>query len=452
LAQTSRIGLRARLLLTSTLVLGLGLGLTGWVLDRSFTASVVAGADEQLKLLVYSLLGAAEEDGATLRFPAAPLEPRLAQPQSGLYATVSDASGVVIWRSPSLHYGNPAGLHLAAPPADHRMKPGSFVFRETDDRFEMFYRVIWETEGDRIFTFRVIADRAPFRLAIASFRRTLMFGLAAVVVALMGAQVLAVAWGLRPVATMASRIEAIEAGHRERMGEDYPPELSGLARNIDRFIDHEISSRDRYRTAMDDLAHSLKTPLAVFRNALPSRHADDQKLLREQLDRMETTVAHQLSRAMAARPVVLAGWTAPAPLADRLIKALRTAYIAKDVAVQQRIPDDLVVRCDERDLMEMLGNLLENAFKYCRSQVVIGAEFGAIVRLTIDDDGPGVPPHQRVKVLARGARGDTTESGHGIGLAVVAELVSSYRGGLAIDESPLGGARIVLELPGAFTS
>ena len=312
MAQTSRIGLRARLLLTSTLVLGLGLGLTGWVLDRSFTASVVAGAEEQLKLLIYSLLGAAEEDGTTLRFPSSPLEPRLEQPESGLYATVSDASGAVIWRSPSLQYGNLAWLHLAAPPSDRKMKPGSFLFRETDGRFEMFYRVIWETEGDQIFTFRVIADQAPFRLAIASFRRTLMLGLAAVCHSVDGCAGSAVAWGLRGRATMASRIEAIEAGWRERMGEDYPPDSPGLARNIDRFIDHEISSRDRYRTAMDDLAHSLKTPLAVFRNAPVFGHADDQKLLREQLDRMETTVAHQLSRAMAARPVVLAGWTAPA--------------------------------------------------------------------------------------------------------------------------------------------
>ena len=153
----------------------------------------------------------------------------------------------------------------------------------------------------------MIADQAPFRLAIASFRRTLMLGLAAVVVALMGAQVFAVAWGLRPVGGDGVARRAIEAGHRERMGDDYPPELLGLARNIDRFIDHEISSRDRYRTAMDDLAHSLKTPLAVLRNALIVRRVDDQKLLREQLDRMETTVSHQLSRAMAARPVVLAG-------------------------------------------------------------------------------------------------------------------------------------------------
>ena len=165
----------------------------------------------------------------------------------------------------------------------------------------MFYRVIWEAEGDQVFVFRVIADQAPFRVAIASFRRELMLGLAGVVVALMGAQVLAIGWGLRPVAVMASRVEAVEAGRRERMGEDYPPELAPLARNIDRFIDHEIASRDRYRRAMDDLAHSLKTPLAVLRNALSGR-PDDLELLREQLDRMESTVAHQLSARWRRAP------------------------------------------------------------------------------------------------------------------------------------------------------
>jgi len=441
--------LRARLLLTSTLVLGLGLGLTGWVLDRSFTASVVAGAQEQLKLLIYSLLGAAEEDGPRLRFPSAPLEPRLQQPGSGLYATVTDVSGTVIWQSRSLRLADTSTNGFTEALADGLIVPGSFQFRQIDDQFEMFYRVIWETEGDQTFTFRVIADQAPFRAAIESFRRELMLGLAAVVAALMGAQVLAIAWGLRPVAEMAARVEAVEEGSRERMGEDYPPELAGLARNIDRFIDHEVSSRERYRRAMDDLAHSLKTPLAVLRNALTAARFEDLKLLREQLDRMESTVAHQLSRAMAARPVVLAGRTAPANVAQRLVKALQTAYMTKNVTVELAIPAELLVRCDERDLMEMLGNLLENAFKYCTSQIAVAAESGATVRLTIDDDGLGVPVELRLQLLARGARGDTVEPGHGIGLAVVAELASSYGGALSIETSPLGGARVILELPGA---
>ena len=441
--------MRARLLLTSTLVLGLGLGLTGWVLDRSFTASVVAGAQEQLKLLIYSLLGAAEEDGPRLRFPSAPLEPRLQQPGSGLYATVTDVSGTVIWQSRSLRLADTSTNGFTEALADGLIVPGSFQFRQIDDQFEMFYRVIWETEGDQTFTFRVIADQAPFRAAIESFRRELMLGLAAVVAALMGAQVLAIAWGLRPVAEMAARVEAVEEGSRERMGEDYPPELAGLARNIDRFIDHEVSSRERYRRAMDDLAHSLKTPLAVLRNALTAARFEDLKLLREQLDRMESTVAHQLSRAMAARPVVLAGRTAPANVAQRLVKALQTAYMTKNVTVELAIPAELLVRCDERDLMEMLGNLLENAFKYCTSQIAVAADSGATVRLTIDDDGLGVPVELRLQLLARGARGDTVEPGHGIGLAVVAELASSYGGALSIETSPLGGARVILELPGA---
>ncbi len=446
----TQIGLRARLLLTSTLVLGLGLGLTAWVLDRSFTASVVAGAQEQMKLLIYGLLGAAEDAEGTLAFPQAPLEPRLQQPQSGLYATVTDGAGAVIWRSPSLAFARrPADPHDAA--NDARLTPGTFRFRETDTRFEMSYRVIWETAGDRTFTFHLTALQRPYRAAIASFRRTLMLGLIGVAAALMAAQVFAVAWGLRPVAEMARRIQAVETGEQSRMGDAYPPELVGLARNIDRFIDHEVSSRDRYRRAMDDLAHSLKTPLAVLRNALAGTPSGSEPLLREQLDRMESAVTHQLSRALAARPVVLAGRAELASVVARLRNALRTAYAQKDVDIELRIAPDLMVRCDERDLMEMLGNLLENAFKYCARRVLVEASGGAMVRLTIDDDGPGVPSELRRDVLARGARADTAQPGQGIGLAVVAELAASYGGSVTLEAAPLGGARAVLDLPGAPT-
>jgi two-component system sensor histidine kinase PhoQ len=304
------LGLRARLLITSVLVLGAGLGLTAWVLDRSFSASVVAGAQDQLKLLIYGLLGAAEEDDATLTFPNAPLEPRLLQPDSGLYAVVTDAAGAMVWQSPSLRLGatTPNGQ------VPQSLAPGSFLFRSEGARFEMFYRVIWEAERDRVFTFRVFADQRPYRAAIAGFRRTLTLGLAGVVAALMAAQALAIAWGLRPVSAMARHVDAVAAGSRERMGADYPPELAPLARNIDNFIDHEIASRDRYRRAMDDLAHSLKTPLAVLRNALTAPSFGDAQLLREQVVRMETAVAHQLSRALAARPVALAGRTPVAPV------------------------------------------------------------------------------------------------------------------------------------------
>lgn len=299
-----------------------------------------------------------------------------------------------------------------------------------------------------MFTFRVVADQQPYRTAIAGFRRTLTLGLAGVVLALMAAQAIAIAWGLKPIAAMARHVDAVAAGSRERMGAAYPPELAGLARNIDRFIDHEIASRDRYRRAMDDLAHSLKTPLAVLRNALSGAPRADAALLNEQVDRMETAVAHQLSRALAVRPVALAGRTLLGPVVERLSKALGTAYGSKRVAFGADVAPDLKVRCDERDLMEMLGNLLDNAFKYCTRQVALGATRNAgAVRVVIDDDGPGVPAALRNNILARGARGDTVQPGQGIGLAVVTELVASYGGGLTIDSAPLGGARVILDLP-----
>ena len=133
---------------------------------------------------------------------------------------------------------------------------------------------------------------------------------------------------------------------------------------------------------------------------------------------------------------------------------LRDVTAIDNVEVDTRDPTR-TARLDEVDLMELLGNLIDNAFKYCKSRIDVGAiasADAATVRVTIDDDGPGVPAHQRVQVLARGARGDTATDGHGIGLAVAAELAASYGGALEIETSGLGGARVVVDLPGAGKS
>ena len=254
---------------------------------------------------------------------------------------------------------------------------------------------------------------------------------------------------------MAERVRGLEAGARSDIGADYPSELSGLARNLNRFIAYEKAARERYRRAMEDLAHSLKTPLAVLKNAVgESRRRSDQDpaLLAEQVERMETTVAHQLSRAAAARAAAPTVRVAVMPVAARIVRALQRAYAEKRVAVAFLPSEDcaLAVRVDERDLMEMLGNLIENGFKYTAKRVRISAQPVAEgrVRLAVEDDGTGVPMAQRKTILERGTRGDAAASGHGVGLAVVAELADVYDGALHINDSPeLGGARFGLELP-----
>ncbi len=442
------LGLRNRLLLTTTLVLGGGLAATGWVLDRSFAASLETGAREQLKLVIYGLIGVAEDSGDSLRFPMAPLEPRLAQPGSGLYARVWSSRGAPVWESPSLALAGREMSIRSALPSD--LQPGRFRFITDAAHYQAFYPVIWEDAEAQVFILHVAVDRQPFFNETREFRRTLMLGLAAVALAMMLVQALAIAIGLRPVAQMSARVKEVEAGNRQEMGRDYPPELDDLARNLDLFIAHESESRDRYRKAMEDLAHSLKTPLAVLRNALggSSDQGDQGVLLKEQLDRMETAVGYQLSRAIAARPSLHAPSVPIAPLCDRLVRALNKAHPEK-ITCENRIAATVVARCDERDLMELLGNLLENAFKYGKSRVRISsrtAEDGLVV-ICIEDDGPGVPVDLRDAVLARGVRADTQVDGHGIGLAVVVELAAAYGGHVTIGDGELGGAAVSLHLP-----
>jgi two-component system, OmpR family, sensor histidine kinase PhoQ len=441
-----RAGIQSRLLLVTTLVLGSSLTLAGLVLDRSFRASTLSGAEEQLRLVIYSIMGAVETVNGSLGLSDPLPEPRLGQPQAGLYAWITDTDRRVRWRSPSA-----AADGTLDPPPYQRLEAGDFRFAaaigDEPALLHLSYSVIWEDADEAVLTFHVSADWRPFRSAIQSFRRNLYVGLGAVIGLFVLAQGVAVRWALRPLRTMAQEVREMEEGRRQRLSEAYPSELTGLAHNLDRFVAHEERSRSRYRKAMEDLAHSLKTPLAVIRNAMDRVPAEPRSLLEEQLERMQNTVTHQLSRASVAGPVIVGRQIDVSVLVDRLVRALQTAYRDRQVRVDVALPAGYRYRGDERDLLEIIGNLLENAFKYTRTRVRVSAPPGAGLTLRIDDDGPGIPEAVRRAVLDRGFRADEAQAGQGIGLSVVAELVALYRGRLSIGDSDLGGARLELQLP-----
>lgn len=444
-----RSGIQFRLTTVTTLVLIGILTLAGWILDRSFRASTLAGVEEQLRLVIYSLMGMAHADALGIRVDELS-EPRLSQPESGLYAAVWEPGTGREWRSPSALTTN-----VDKGPVEAVL--GEFRFSETNaggvPRFMLSYLVIWDDADESQLIFQVAADQAPTLAMIGSFRRNLAWGLALVILLVIGAQILAIRWGLRPLRVMAEEVRALEEGRREGLSDSYPKELTGLRQNLARFIAHEHRRRTRYRHALEDLAHSLKTPLAVIRNALGgSVPADgephgERGLIAEQLDRMEGVVTHQLSRATVAGPVVVSRPVDIARLAERLIRALKTAYSDRELAVEVRLPPALSVRGDERDLMDIFGNLLENAFKYTHSKVRISGKSGAMAVMRIEDDGPGVDAAIRDDILNRGARGDQVQPGQGIGLSVVSELIQLYGGAFRIGASPLGGASIEVRLP-----
>jgi len=451
-----KTGIQSRLLVTTALVLGTFLSLAGLVLERAFRGSVLAGAEEQLRLVTFSLMGALEGNGGLLVVPDPLPEPRLAQPASGLYAWVTDSTRQLRWQSPSSRSldpdtGSRAGLNPLAVAGDRPLAAGQFDFhadaRDPDRLLHLRYAVIWEDLGDTVLTFHVAVDRGPFQAVIQDFRRSLLIGLGATTLLFAFAQFLAVRWGLRPLRNMAQEIRELEEGRRDRLGTAYPGELAGLAENLDRFIVHEEGRRRRYRKAMEDLAHSLKTPLAVMRNAVDQVPEQSRGLLTEQLDRMQRTVMHQLSRAAVSGPVLVGHSQALEPLVRRLLRALETAYRDRGIAVELEIAAAVRVRGDERDLMELLGNVLENAFKYTRARIRVGARRAGWLTICVDDDGPGLAPELREDVLNRGTRADEVQPGQGIGLAVVAELVQLYGGRLQLEDSDLGGLRVRIELP-----
>jgi two-component system sensor histidine kinase PhoQ len=436
-------GIQSRLLLTTAGVLAVVLSLTGWVLDSSFRASQRAGAQQQLMLVIYSLMGSAQEHEDHVDFTDELPEPRLSQPESGLYAFVTGSEGERYWRSPSAE--TTAVRYTSVQPL-----PGEFQFATVDQSRPMYvlsYSVIWEDADESLLTFQVATDQAPFRMAVQGFRRSLYLGIGGVTLVFIIAQMLAIRWGLRPLRSMQEEVRQLEAGARQRLSAGYPRELTGLASNLDRFVAHEERSRTRYRNALDDLAHSLKTPLAVIRNALREQPGSAGELVDEQLQRMESAVTHQLSRAVTG-PVVVGGQVDLTDVIERILRALKKAYLDRDVSVESALPEALVVRGDERDYLEIFGNLLENAFKYTHHEVRISAVLDQRVHVVVEDDGPGISEVLREEVRNRGTRADRVQQGQGIGLAVVAELVGAYQGTLEIGASGLGGARIEVVMPG----
>lgn len=319
--------------------------------------------------------------------------------------------------------------------------------------FALSFGIRWlGEEGGEGRRYAVVAleDRADVDAQISQFRANLWLWLVGAGVLLLGIQVLVLRWGLRPLRGLMKELRGIEAGEREAIGPGYPDELQPLVGALNAMLENEHHQRARYRNALADLAHSLKTPLSVLQGIAQGneRGGEQRRIAVEQLQRMEGIVDSQLQRAGAAGRQVL---RRPVPLrllVERLVAALEKVYRDKALRFDLQISPALALRADEDDLMEMLGNLLDNAAKCARARVGIDAErAGDHWVIGVDDDGPGFPPQALETLLERGARADTRTAGQGIGLAIVDELVKSYGGTLSAAASPLGGARLVIRIP-----
>ena len=332
----SRYSLQTRLVLAFGILLILFLGLTGVVLERAFRESVAAAVEERLQLQVYALLGVAEPDGDGFFLPDLE-EARFSQINSGLYGFILDGSGREVWRSPS-------ALDLSLDQANfmnQQVEQGQTLFgtMETIDQGRLSYAsygTYWPSLDDE-FAFVVMETVEPTTAEIREFQSNLYLWFGGLAILLSFIQLILLRWGMKPLQQLATEVSSIEAGEKDQVEQHYPPELQAVSKNLNLLIKSERERQSRYRTTLGDLAHSLKTPLAVISGIIQQAGTGDKEGsianpsalhdLEEQLERMNQIVSYQLKRATRSEQSRHLGVSVKAaPLVSKIITALEKVY------------------------------------------------------------------------------------------------------------------------------
>jgi two-component system sensor histidine kinase PhoQ len=442
------LSLRLRLMVLAVLLLIVSLGLVGFALDAAFHRSNEAGLQARMESLVYLVLAATEvaEDGSLIVTDDLG-DPRLDQPGSGIYAAVhgdrdrwASISSVSI-QLPELVQAQMGESVFTGLPVEH----GFYTFR---------YGVSWQlTEGQMMpITVSIFVSPELIRPELQAFRAGLWRSLGLAGFILIFAQMVLLALGLRPLRRITRDISGIESGSLERLEGSYPRELEPLKHNLNHLLDTEEANQTRYRNALDSLAHSLKTPLSVIRSSLPADSPAKSTAVDNAVNDMQHLISTRLQRAASSTRRSMAQPVNVKNQVERLIQSLTRVYSQELIKTDVMIESGLVFYGEQRDLLELAGNLLDNACKYGDGQVRLSASAHdpddprAGIHLQVEDNGPGIAENQREQLLQRGVRGDERVEGQGLGLAIVLEIVSAYHGDIAIKQSDLGGACVSVSL------
>ena len=436
----------------ATFLLVTFLGVVGFALERAFVSPARETIKNQLKTDVYTLLRIFDfADDGTLVVPEG-MPARLSglsSLNSQLYAFIVDSEGEILWRSRSSVGINPGELPVVA--------SGEEDFSRVGEAFRYSYGVEWGAGRDRHIDLTwVMLDRSDYyRKTIQLYRKELFLwlGLAAVILLIM--QALILRWGLKPLATVTRELERVQQAKQDKIVGRYPQEIARLSHRINSFIENERLNLTRYRDTLGDLAHSLKTPLAMIKGITDNDPRPELENIDEIVDRMNKIVEYQLERAASSQLSVMRRAVDCEEVMRKLVASLTKVYLHKRIDNVREIESGAVFYGDESDLYEFLGNIMDNAFKWARSRVLLvcrsdrvegGERKGLIIE--IHDDGPGIAEAERTAVLQRGVRADRQIPGQGIGLAVAREIVQRYGGTLAIESSSLGGALLRACFPG----
>ncbi len=438
--------LTSRLLLSALVSSVLAMAVGGVILSLSFRAYVRGDMDRELVSFLNSMVGVSEigPDGI-IRFSGPLFDQRFQKPYSGWYWQISEA-GQPPFRSRSLW-----DFELT-PRLDTRQFSVAYHSHAGPDGQQL--RVVEQDltlpEADRVFRFQVATDIATSEAAIRRFDGLLVIALAGIALTITVIMALQTVFGLRPVRILRARIADIRSGRADRIEGDWGTDLEPVAEEVNELIVHNQKLIGRARTHVGNLAHALKTPLSVLANEAAS-DTPDRPMMQQQVRSIQRHVDHHLKRARIA-----GGGSGPGvDTKDRLTKLIAAIARMNDdrgTAFTADLAADLFFAGEVEDFDEVAGNVIDNAGKWAQSAVRIRTQRVQragrdMVRLSVGDDGPGVPADQRSTLFERGQRLDEQVPGTGLGLAIVRDIVELYGGDAQVGESPLGGLEVILLLP-----
>jgi signal transduction histidine kinase len=430
--------------------------LAGFAMSAFFGHAAMQRFDASLSESLDSLVAGAGVQNGQVVPPDLP-EPRTLRAYSGAYWEILAVNGAVTSadaRSRSLW-----DRTLIPPPqimARAARSPGEAIFFDSPGPLNQPLRVaVMQGRLPDLpapIYFLTAEDRTPVNKAVRAFATAIAISLSLLGAGLIAAVIVQVRVGLSPLFALRREVAAVRTGESERIAGDYPSELEPLAAELNALMSHTQEVVERQRTHVGNLAHALKTPLSVILTESRQHPGELSQVIVRQAETMGQQIDHHLRRARAAARSQGPGERTPvAPVIEELARTLEKIFAATVSEVEWRCPPDIAFLGERQDLMEIAGNVMENACKWARSYVQVAAEPAAPRHfvLTVEDDGPGLDPDKRHEVLRRGARLDEQIPGSGLGLSIVDELVRAYGGALELSDSALGGLKLVIRLPRA---
>ncbi len=449
-----------RLFATAALWTLLVLAIAGVVIDYVHKREAEAAFDTRLSQILTQIIAFSTlHEGDEPRVPKIVGEPLFELTHSGWYWQITPLDNAPGRRMVSASL---AGESLLIPSSlKKKPDPTNIIWYNTTGPVGESLRIAenvynaGEDESPRFYSFLVAGDAETTESVNATFRLPLTIALGLAGLVLVAATLFQVRFVLWPLQAIEKRLAGIRSGSAEKLDGTLPSEIEPLRTELNALIKSNQEIVERARTQVGNLAHALKTPLAVILNEARDDKGTSAQKIAEQATVMHDQVNYYLDRArMAARAGLVGRQTEVYPVAEGIVRALERIHSERNLNISVDCPADARFLGEKQDLEEMLGNLLDNACKWGNSRIALKVTIAdtatrKLLHNSVDDDGPGLTPEQRAQGIARGRRLDETKPGSGLGLSIIAELAQSYRGTFALEQASLGGLSARLELPAA---